>query len=315
MTSSFFSSDNHLIIMARQARVRWPRKLDKLYPFVAILVGLFIGVGSTLVFTLFALAIHKTGILDFLLHNENPNVAQASTLIFGFLSMIFLVWLWLWVMERRSLRTIGLQRSGFGRQYVRGVVVGFLLITVIVAMMAITGSARLSSVDLSGAAIAGIAIMFLGWMVQGGAEEILARGFLMPVIGARWGVALGIVLSSLLHAYLHIQNPSVNPLAMSNLILLAIFFSLYALAEESLWGVMGVHAAWNWTQGNIFGVEVSGTTANSTSHLMQWRVAGPDWLTGGGFGPEGSAFTFVILIIGSLLVITFALRRRKQSAP
>jgi hypothetical protein len=99
---------------------------------------------------------------------------------------------------------------------------------------------------------------------------------------------------------------------MTNLIVLAIFFSLYALSEESLWGVMGVHAAWNWTQGNIFGVEVSGTTAYGASHLMQWSVAGPDWLTGGGFGPEGSAITLVVLIIGSLLVIAFALRKGKR---
>ena len=117
-------------------------------------------------------------------------------------------------------------------------------------------------------------------MVQGAGEEIVARGFLLPVVGARWTVLVGVILSSLFFGTLHLANTSMNPLAVTNITLSGVFFALYALAEESLWGVLAIHASWNWTQGNIFGMNVSGKVL-ATSRLTQWSAAGPDWLSGG----------------------------------
>ena len=315
MAPNLLASDNRLLALARQARLRWPRKLDKLYPVLALLVALFIiFIGTGLLLFMANLLVDWTGInLDFLLHSDNPDVAEAVSLIIGFLPIYILVWLWLWLVERRPFWTIGIERIGMGGKYLRGLAVGFVMFSAAIAIMAVTGNMALSEVDFSRAAIAGVLVVFLGWMVQGAAEEVLTRGFLLPVIGVRWGVAAGVILSSSLFAILHLFNPSVSLLAIFNLFLFGVFASLYALAEEGLWGVFAVHSVWNWAQGNVYGLEVSGKQM-ATSQLMQWTASGPEWLTGGAFGPEGGAAVSIVLAFSSLLVI-YAHRRRRLPAP
>ncbi len=309
MAPNLLSNDNRLLTLARQTRLRWPQKLDKLYPVLALLVALFIiFVGTGLLLFMANLLVDRTGInLDFLLHSDNPDVAEAVSLVIGFLPIYILVWLWLWLIERRPFWTIGIERASMGGEYLRGLAVGFLMFSASIAIIVATGSMELSKVDFTGAAITGVMVVFLGWMVQGAAEEVLTRGFLLPVIGLRWGVIAGVILSSSLFASLHLFNPSVSLLAILNLFLFGVFAALYALAEESLWGVFAVHSVWNWAQGNIYGLEVSGKQM-STSQLMRWTAIGPDWLTGGSFGPEGGVAVSAVLIVSSLLVV-YARRR------
>jgi membrane protease YdiL (CAAX protease family) len=314
MAPNLLANDTRLLALARRARLRWPKKLDKLYPVLALLAALFIiFIGTGLLLLMANLLVDRTGInLDFLLHSDNPNVAEAVNLVIGFLPIYVLVWLWLWLMERRPFWTIGIERAGMGSKYLRGLAVGFLMFSASIAILAFTGSMKLNAIDFTGAAITGVLVVFLGWMVQGAAEEVLTRGFLLPVISVRWGVLAGVILSSSLFALLHLFNPSLSLLAMLNLFLFGVFASLYALAEESLWGVFAIHSVWNWTQGNIYGLEVSGQQM-STSKIMQWSATGPEWLTGGSFGPEGGAAVSAVLVASSLLVV-YAHRRRRRSA-
>lgn len=310
MAPNLFSNDNRLLALARQARLRWPQKLDKLYPVLALLVALFIiFVGTSLLLLLANLIVSWTGIdLGFLLHSSNPDVAEAANLIIGFLPICVLVWLWLWLVERRPFWTIGVERVGMGSKYLRGLAVGFLMFSASIGLMAAMGAVEINAIDFSRAAITGALVIFLGWMVQGAAEEVLTRGFLLPVIGVRWGVIAGVIFSSSLFAGLHLFNPNLSLLAMLNLFLFGVFAALYALAEESLWGVFAIHSIWNWTQGNVYGLAVSGQQMSAT-RLMQWNATGPDWLTGGAFGPEGGAAVSAVLVTGSLLVV-YVHRRR-----
>jgi membrane protease YdiL (CAAX protease family) len=144
--------------------------------------------------------------------------------------------------------------------------------------------------------LAGVLLVFLGWIVQGSAEEALARGWLLPVIGARYKPLAGIIISSIIFAIYHSLNPNVNPIAFLNLFLFGAFTALYALYEGGLWGVFGIHAAWNWAQGNLFGFEVSGLPP-AGGMLFNLMEAGPDVVTGGPFGPEGGLAVTIILIV------------------
>ena len=122
----------------------------------------------------------------------------------------------------------------------------------------------------------------------------------MPVIGARYRPWLGVGLSSLIFAFYHSLNPNLNPLAVINLILFGLFMAMYVLFDESIWGVFGLHSAWNWAQGNIFGLPVSGMDAGGGT-LVNLRFHGPTWFTGGAFGPEAGIPVTVLLVISILV--------------
>jgi hypothetical protein len=123
----------------------------------------------------------------------------------------------------------------------------------------------------------------------------------MPVVGARYRPWLGIILSATLFALWHSLNPNLNPIAMVNLFLFGLFAAFYALREGGLWGVFGIHAAWNWAQGNLFGLQVSGLQIAGGT-LFNLVETGPDAITGGPFGPEGGLAVTVVLLASCGLV-------------
>ncbi len=184
--------------------------------------------------------------------------------------------------------------------------VGILLMFSTVILMTLLGYAAVETpiaIQLTPATVAGSLLLLLGWIVQGAGEEVLTRGFLLPVISSRWGTAVGVILSSLLFALLHFFNPNVSLIAGLNLFLFGVFTALYALNEGSLWGVFAIHSIWNWVQGNFFGFEVSGQEAlTKTASFFDLMEVGPDNLTGGPFGPEGGFIVSFILILAILLL-------------
>ena len=146
--------------------------------------------------------------------------------------------------------------------------------------------------------------------MQGGAEEVLFRGWVLPVLGARYRPWIGLLISSLFFALLHGLNPGLSVLAIINLVLFGVFAGLYAMREGSLWGISALHSVWNWVQGNFFGFEVSGTNASSGT-LLNLKETGADWLTGGTFGPEGGLAVTIIFLIAITVIVFW---RSKETA-
>jgi hypothetical protein len=242
-----------------------------------------------------------------------PNVAIAAGLVIGFLPLFALLAAWLWLFEARPLWTIGLVRAGAVRHYLGGLAVGVALLASAVGLLAVAGLVTVA-VGTGGSAVAwsaagGVAVLALGWAVQGAAEEALLRGYLLPVVGIRWGLPAGIVVSALVFAALHGLNSHIGPLAVVNLVLFGWFAALYALREGGIWGVCALHAAWNWAQANLFGLQVSGTAAR-WAMLVDLTETGPDLLTGGPFGPEGGLAVTAVLAVGIALLGWTARRGR-----
>ena len=146
-------------------------------------------------------------------------------------------------------------------------------------------------------------LLLIGFIFQGATEEIVYRGWLMPLLSARYSLWIGIFLSSSLFGLLHGMIPGVTIFALINIILVGVFFSLFALRQGSLWGACALHSIWNWLQGNFFGFEVIRQDGGPT--LLNLKEIGPDWVTCGTFGPEGGfVCTFLILVwIGIILYL------------
>ncbi|HEX7557312.1 MAG TPA: CPBP family intramembrane glutamic endopeptidase [Leptolinea sp.] len=240
--------------------------------------------------------------------NSDSPIISSMFLLFSFLPFFVFVWGWLGIFERRSFWTTGLERTGIIKKYSRGALVGLIMMTLPVAILSMVGFLKFESDPTIWAgvnAIPGVLIMLVGWLVQGAAEESLTRGFLLPVFGIRFGSSWGVFVSSVFFSTLHLLNPNLNLIAMLNLFLFGVFASIYAMQEGSLWGVFAIHSFWNWAQGNVFGLEVSGSSIGGTT-LINLKAVGPDLLTGGAFGPEGGLAITLILIAGCYMIYYLA---------
>jgi membrane protease YdiL (CAAX protease family) len=318
MPEHLLSQENHLFNLARSGQLRWPKSVEKLYPLAALLYGALVPfVAQLLVIIPILLLLTLSAnpqFPDTILPDFNPDAGMSLQLVLAFTPIYFLVWAWLWIFERRHLWTIGLEWPGWLRKYLRGLLVGLLLFSSSVGIMALLGDAALDPTDTTPpnlAILGGALIVFAGWIVQGAAEEVLTTGFLLPVVGTRWGTRAGILLSSIIFALFHLFNPHLSIIALLNLFLFGVFTALYALQEGSMWGICAIHSIWNWAQGNLYGFEVSGQEFES-SIIWNLMEVGPDWLTGGSFGPEGG------LIVTGVLIVACAgvwLISRKPVAP
>ncbi len=294
---------NRLFTLARQA-ARLPHII------VVVLLGLVIAFASQLgaipVFVAQAMlygfsesGIEMAGTSAFV-----SGAWMAATLITSFIGIYIFLWLWTRFFEKRSFSSLGFEKSNALTQYLRGFLIGIVMFGGAVGLLALFGFVEIEQGDPSMqgmAALGGVAIVLLGWIVQGAGEEILTRGWMMPVLSARYKPWVGIVVSSLFFAFLHGLNPNLSVIAMLNLALFGFFAAFYALREGSLWGICALHSVWNWVQGNIFGFEVSGGSFGGGS-LLNLMESGPDWFTGGAFGPEGGLAVTILLLIGMAFI-------------
>lgn len=226
-------------------------------------------------------------------------------LIFSFVLIYVIIWAWLKFFEKRPFWTLGYEVKNALMQYGRGFLFGILMFSGAVGILAMFGSVAIETGDplqQGIAALGGVLLVLIGWVVQGGAEEALIRGWALPVIGARYKPWIGLLVSSLIFAGLHGLNPGLSVFALINLALFGVFAGLYVMREGSLWGISALHSVWNWVQGNFFGFEVSGTIASGGT-LFNLMETGEDWLTGGTFGPEGGAAVTVVLLIAIAVTV------------
>lgn len=191
-----------------------------------------------------------------------------------------------------------------------GIVIGFSIMALSVAVAAGLGVYRIVGPgDASRLLLELIAVA----IIPGFTEELLFRGILFRWIEEFGGSWLALLVTSALFGLAHILNPN------------ATWFSSFAIAVEAgillgaaymltrnLWLVMGLHAGWNFTQGEIFDVPVSGVDEHG---LVQAKLSGPEILSGGQFGLEGSIIAITIATALGICMIVLAVKRGRLVHP
>lgn len=210
--------------------------------------------------------------------------------------------------ESRSLRSMGIKKEKAVPDYLCGIAIGFVLMTVITLLSALTGVNKISVSDNIPVGI--ILFYLLGWFIQGMSEEFIFRGYLMNSIGGKHSVALAISVSSIAFAFAHSTNPGFGILPIINLFLFAAFAGLYIICTGNIWGACAIHSIWNFTQGNIYGLSVSGT-GNINTVLVTEPVSSNAFLTGGTFGIEGSIFTTIVMI-AAIVIVLFKIKKQSE---
>jgi membrane protease YdiL (CAAX protease family) len=181
------------------------------------------------------------------------------------------------------------------------------------AMMAVTVALLLAArgVTLTTQPIRSLGNAVALSLQSGFVEEVLFRLIVLRLLWRAFGPWPALALSALLFGAVHLMNPNATwfaafAIAIEAGIMLAAFYIL----TGRLWVSIGVHAAWNFTQGWVFGAAVSGTNGFAGGPLALDPVPGaPQWLSGGAFGPEAS---FAGLLVGTLVgagVLVLAARR------
>jgi membrane protease YdiL (CAAX protease family) len=133
-------------------------------------------------------------------------------------------------------------------------------------------------------------------------EETVFRGYILQTF-ERSGLAwLAVALTSVFFGLVHLGNPNATLISTANTIIAGIWFSLAYLKTRDLWFVWGMHLMWNWMQGSIFGIEVSGVTSLAAAPLLREIDNGPTWLTGTTYGIEGGIACTIALVISLGLV-------------
>ncbi len=207
--------------------------------------------------------------------------------------------------EMRHVRSMGVRKRRLVPHYLTGLGIGAVLMTSITLLTVISGA---NSISLcSGINFGIIALYLLGFFVQGMSEEFIFRGYLMSSLGSK-NTTIAVIVNSAAFGLAHGLNPGLTPLAMVNLVLFGLFASFYVILFDDLWGACAIHSVWNFMQGNIYGISVSGS-GKSESVFAVSQKSSHGFLTGGDFGIEGSIFTTIILLIATAAVL-YAIKRR-----
>ena len=196
--------------------------------------------------------------------------------------------------------------QGWLLNLVAGMIVGAATVSLAVLIAVALGGLKFTWNPVDGAVIArSLAISFLVFALGAAWEEALFRGYILQTL-SRSGLAwLGIGLTSLFFAAIHVGNPSATVISTVDTAIAGIWFGIAYLKTRDLWFVWGMHLMWNWMLGSFFGVEVSGLTDLVSAPLLKEIDSGPVWLTGESYGIEGGIASTIALLI-SIAVIYFA---------
>lgn len=208
--------------------------------------------------------------------------------------------------EMRHVSSMGMRKRKLVSHYALGLGIGILMMTSITMLTVVTGA---NSIKLCSDIKWKLILLYLaGFFVQGMSEEFIFRGYLMTTVGSSNNKWLAVMISSAAFGMAHIGNPGISVLAMINLILFGVFAALYMIYFDDIWGGCAIHSIWNFTQGNLYGISVSGS-ADSESVFRTTAKTSHAFLTGGKFGIEGSIFTTLVLGIGTAAVAYFMMKR------
>ncbi len=207
------------------------------------------------------------------------------------------------LIEKRKVRTLGLTKKALFSEYFIGLAVGLAMFGAVVGLGVLFGGFSFTGVSktlLSALPI--IIAMFVGYMIQGASEEILCRGYFCVSVARKSSVVVAILANSIAFALLHLANPGVSPLAIVNLVLFGVFASVYMIKRGNLWGICAIHSIWNFAQGNIFGLQVSGMESSSTVFVFT-QNKGMGIINGGSFGPEGGLCVTIVLVAATAIML------------
>ena len=232
--------------------------------------------------------------------SDMPEWMTIVTLISELL-IIVIVCLYCRFVEKRKLNTLGFKKKGAVLNYLKGMFFALVIFSVAYLICIVTKSITFDGITQN-IPVVYIAGYFIGYMIQGMAEEVLCRGYLFVSLTRRYHVINSAIFSAVFFAMLHGMNVGVDGFAIFNLFLYGLFAALLFADCENIWIVGAFHSIWNFVQGNLYGISVSGNKITSSIFTSTAADGGATVINGGTFGMEGGFAVTIVLIIAIVVV-------------
>lgn len=232
--------------------------------------------------------------------------ANLASTVLTVLPFVLAYWVLARFIERRPLRELDWRKSP---QLLWSLLAALLLFALVTAELW-----AVNAYTIKGWSDAPLWTLFLlTAVVPGITEEIISRGILFRLTEEGLGTWIALLVSALFFGFAHSSNPGATAWSSIAIAIEAgLLFGLLYHVTRSLWWCIGLHAGWNFVQGAVFGIPVSGIPVDG---LLDSQLQGPDWLDGGGFGAEASVLTVLTCSVISLLLIRRMLRARSVVRP
>jgi len=282
-------------IMSTLERI-WKHPIPRIVAFIL----LFFAIMAALSFALFfnERSVVVTASMTFLLAISGMEAAAA---LGAFCIMVCFA-------DRRTLESAGFALRGLASETTIGYLIGAATLSTVIGIMAVCGVYQFQGRS----AVFRPLFPLLLFLCAGAAEEIIFRGYIFQTLEAKWGSRIALIFTSLLFGLAHIGNPGSHGsvwqfFAGPAFICVEAGLPLAAgyMATRRLWLPIGLHWAWNFFEGPIYGSNVSGI---QLSPLFHASFRGPFILTGGLFGPEASVITLFVGAVVGLLLLRVAIR-------
>ncbi len=264
-------------------------------------------------------------IISFLAMKSGVVLGEEHFLLLAAASNIFLIavtltcgWLCLLWFEGLTAKALGITPDKQGlADFLKGLLLGAVALIIAVATSATTGavsfSPSIAAVPLITHSVLSSMLLLLPAALM---EEVLFRGYVLQTLerSGRSYAWLAVIATSSFFAFAHLSNPNAELFGFGtlNTALAGVWFSLAYFRTGSLWLPFGMHFIWNWLQGPIFGLPVSGLAQFSQNSLLVATDNGPAWISGGQYGLEAGVACTIALGISIIWIASVKDRKRDQ---
>lgn len=206
--------------------------------------------------------------------------------------------------EKRQITE--LKFTGFGFNAGVGFLTGAGIQVLVIFVLFLSGGYMIISVNPVSYVVPGLAIA----ISSAAFEEVLFRGVIFRLLEEKTGSIIALVISAFIFGALHLLNENSTILSAVSVAVEAGFLlaALY-IYSRNLWLPIFMHFGWNFVESGIFGAANSGYVV--TKSLFTSKITGPEFLTGGGFGPENSVQAVVFGLIAAFIFLRAARRQNK----
>lgn len=259
------------------------------------------------VFALFyfflARALARHGAQGLVMEQWQPLVEQAMLvflLLLGFAGLGFSL-----NRQTQPVTAQGLpRRPGFMQEFGLGLTVGWGAAAFCVLVMALFGGIAIA-LSFSPSAWGWLLVDTAYFLLLSLGEEVAFRGYAFQRFARAIGPTGAIFGFALLYALLQSMVPGASRITAMVSFVFAIVLSIAYLRTRALWVSWGLNFGWKASRALVFGLAIAGNSSHSP--VVEGDPTGSFWLTGGGFGLEGSWFAFLVML--ALIPVVYRVTR------